>query len=315
MTGSAIVRVAPGDDVEVAARWAAAQILGVDPGELDRHPDFELFKSDGNVFRVPIVESIVFRSVLAPTEGRRRVFAVLEPERMSDEAANLLLKTLEEPPPSLDILFATTRPFDLPDTVRSRCAVVVAPQTDRAAALRTAGIDAGDAGRLAFLAGSSEQAARLAADPEQRELTEAWVSLPSQLIGVPITALVLPEPIERLVAVPPAGDEEARRRQRRQRTDDLLAGLQVLACLYREAAIRALGAPLPDPPMEADVDAPVARRLAEELGADGALAALEPIARARESILANGTIRLALEVLLLRLSRLRGALASVPPPE
>ena len=304
MSRSTIVKVAPGDDVEAAARWAAAPILGVVPEAVDRHADFEVFRAEGNVFRVGVVESIVFRSVLTPTEGGRRVFAVLEPERMNDEAANLLLKTLEEPPPSLDILFVTCRPFDLSDTVRSRCGIAVAPRSDRSAVFAAAGIGAAEAERLAFLAGSADHVSRLAEDPEHREMVDAWVSLPAQLTPVPLTAFVLPGPIERLVAVPPAGDEDARRRQRRLRTDDLLAGLQILACLYREAAIRALDAPLPAPPVEADPAAPVARALADRLGVDGALAALEPIASAREAILANGSIRLALEVMLLRLSRL-----------
>ena len=303
MIRSTILRVPAGDSLEAAARRAAAEILGVaDPAA---HPDYEEYRPDGNVFRVPLVEQLVFRSVLAPAAGERRVFAVLEPERMSDEAANLLLKTLEEPPPSLHLFFVTSRPFDLPATVRSRCRLVSVPRADREVTLQAAGFDHGEARRLAFLAGSAEGVRRVADDPHERELLEAWAALPGQLGALPASCLDIPPAVERVVSFTPSGDEEARRRQRRQRTDEPLAGLSVLAYAYREVLARSLGAPLDGvPPVEAAPSAPVTSRLADEIGADGALAALGHIAAARDAILANGTARLALEALFVRLGAL-----------
>ena len=302
MIRSTILRVPAGDSLEAAARCSGAEILGVaDPAA---HPDYEEYRPDGNVFRVPLVEQLVFRSVLAPAAGTRRVFAVLEPERMSDEAANLLLKTLEEPPPSLHLLFVTSRPFELPATVRSRCRLESTPRADREAALRAEGLDDGEARRLAFLAGSAEGVRRLSADPHARELLEAWAALPGQLGALPAACLDVPAALERVVSFTPSGDEEARRRQRRERTDDLLAGLSVLAYAYREVLARSLGAPLDVPQVEADPAAPVTTRLADVIGAEGALAALGHITAARDAILANGTARLALEALFVRLGAL-----------
>jgi DNA polymerase-3 subunit delta' len=56
-----------------------------------------------------------------PYEGRRRVFIIDDAEWMRHEAANSLLKTLEEPPDTSLLILITSKPFSLLDTIRSRC--------------------------------------------------------------------------------------------------------------------------------------------------------------------------------------------------
>ncbi|NOT35041.1 MAG: DNA polymerase III subunit gamma/tau, partial [Candidatus Eisenbacteria bacterium] len=56
----------------------------------------------------------------APTGGRNRVVIIDEVHQLSGDAFAALLKTLEEPPPHLVFIFATTDPQKLPDTIRSR---------------------------------------------------------------------------------------------------------------------------------------------------------------------------------------------------
>ena len=56
-----------------------------------------------------------------PTGGRRRVVIIDEVHQLSNDAFAALLKTLEEPPPHLVFIFATTDPQKLPETIRSRC--------------------------------------------------------------------------------------------------------------------------------------------------------------------------------------------------
>ena len=56
-----------------------------------------------------------------PYEGRRRVFIIDDAEWLRREAANSLLKTLEEPPETSLIILITPKPFVLLDTIRSRC--------------------------------------------------------------------------------------------------------------------------------------------------------------------------------------------------
>jgi DNA polymerase-3 subunit gamma/tau len=58
---------------------------------------------------------------LAPTEGRYKVYIIDEAHMLTTEAANALLKTLEEPPAHAIFVLVTTEPHRLPATILSRC--------------------------------------------------------------------------------------------------------------------------------------------------------------------------------------------------
>ncbi|WGZ93508.1 MAG: DNA polymerase III subunit gamma/tau [Candidatus Thiothrix putei] len=57
----------------------------------------------------------------APTRGRFKIYLIDEVHMLSGHSFNALLKTLEEPPPHVKFLFATTDPQKLPVTILSRC--------------------------------------------------------------------------------------------------------------------------------------------------------------------------------------------------
>ncbi|MEZ5536122.1 MAG: DNA polymerase III subunit gamma/tau [Thiolinea sp.] len=57
----------------------------------------------------------------APTHGRFKIYLIDEVHMLSSHSFNALLKTLEEPPPHVKFLFATTDPQKLPVTILSRC--------------------------------------------------------------------------------------------------------------------------------------------------------------------------------------------------
>ena len=61
------------------------------------------------------------RVMLAPARGRYKVYIIDEIHMLTSEAFNALLKTLEEPPPHVVFIFATTEPHKLPATILSRC--------------------------------------------------------------------------------------------------------------------------------------------------------------------------------------------------
>ncbi len=86
----------------------------------DRHPDVtELDAASNNgVDEVrEIIEAVRFR----PMQARTRVFILDEVHMLSKPAFNALLKTLEEPPPHVKFIFATTEIRRVPVTVLSRC--------------------------------------------------------------------------------------------------------------------------------------------------------------------------------------------------
>ncbi len=91
---------------------------------------------------------------LHPYWGKRRVFIIEDSQRLSTEAANCLLKTLEEPPPACIIVLLTTDERALPPTVISRCRRVQLRPLPRAAvesALVERGSERGEAELLSRL--------------------------------------------------------------------------------------------------------------------------------------------------------------------
>jgi DNA polymerase-3 subunit delta' len=64
------------------------------------------------------------RLVHMPEVGAQRVILILEAEKMTDEAANYFLKTLEEPPVDTLFILTSSRPEYLLPTIRSRCRIV-----------------------------------------------------------------------------------------------------------------------------------------------------------------------------------------------
>ncbi len=57
----------------------------------------------------------------APTQGKFKIYIIDEVHMLTNEAFNALLKTLEEPPPFVKFIFATTHPQKIPSTILSRC--------------------------------------------------------------------------------------------------------------------------------------------------------------------------------------------------
>jgi len=56
-----------------------------------------------------------------PARDRYKIYILDEAHQITDAAFNALLKTLEEPPPHIVFMMATTQPEDIPQTIRSRC--------------------------------------------------------------------------------------------------------------------------------------------------------------------------------------------------
>lgn len=92
---------------------------------------------------------------LRPYEGRRRVLILHDAERLSEEASNAMLKTLEEPPPYATLLLVSNS-VDLLPTIVSRCRVLrlrPLPRRQVAAALAERGVTPEDADLLAAWSG------------------------------------------------------------------------------------------------------------------------------------------------------------------
>jgi len=93
-----------------------------DPLLFATHPDFITFPPDGPLRQITIEQMRLLkeRAQFKPLHGKRRVFLIDQIDRANEQAANSLLKTLEEPPEHLVLLLTAENPYDLLPTIRSR---------------------------------------------------------------------------------------------------------------------------------------------------------------------------------------------------
>jgi len=93
-----------------------------DPLLFSSHPDFLTFPPDGPLRQLSIPQMRLFkeRAQFKPLHGARRVFLIDHIDRANEQAANSLLKVLEEPPSHLITILTAENAFDLLPTIRSR---------------------------------------------------------------------------------------------------------------------------------------------------------------------------------------------------
>jgi DNA polymerase-3 subunit gamma/tau len=103
---------------------ATADPCGICPNCLailaERHPDVVEMDAASNT-GVEDVREIIEATRFRPLQARTKVFVIDEVHMLSRNAFNALLKTLEEPPPHVKFVFATTEIRKVPITVLSRC--------------------------------------------------------------------------------------------------------------------------------------------------------------------------------------------------
>ena len=85
------------------------------------HPDILLFQPTKNFIRIKSMRELSQEVQFRPFEGCLRFFVINEAEKMTEEASNSILKTLEEPPETSRIVLVTAFPQTLLPTIRSRC--------------------------------------------------------------------------------------------------------------------------------------------------------------------------------------------------
>jgi len=102
-------------------KWPAEK-RNDDPLLFATHPDFVSFPPDGPLRQISIQQTRLLkeRAQYLPHQGKRRVFLIDHVDRANEQAANSLLKTLEEPPDHLILIMTAENAYDLLPTIRSR---------------------------------------------------------------------------------------------------------------------------------------------------------------------------------------------------
>jgi DNA polymerase-3 subunit delta' len=213
----------PGSGRSVAARAFAMALLCPDRGDgpqhdqncaccrqvrAGTHADLMVVRPDGLSYGVKQTRDLVLRAAGAPTGGRWRVVLFEDADRCTEQAANALLKAIEEPAPRTVWLLCAPSAEDLVTTIRSRCRVVTlrVPSSAAVAAVLTErdGIEPVAALAAARAAqGHIGRARRLATDPEARSRRE-------QVLAVPVRVTSLGPALAAAAALVKTAEEEAK---------------------------------------------------------------------------------------------------------
>jgi len=247
------------------------------------YPDIGLVSVPRGRTRISILQArdVILSARERPFELARRVYVIEPADLLTSEAANSLLKVLEEPPATTALVLVTSAPWTLPVTVRSRLQPVrfrALPRPAIRQILEDRGIPPEEARRRAALAGGSVARA-LALDPERQAADrEAWLEILGRLARDPARAASLA-----VVAGDRWGGSAA----------EAEAALALLLALLRDLAALAEGAP-PTDPATAEFLAPLAPAASRLLGPTLARTALLDTLR-RELVTIHRNPRLALE--------------------
>jgi DNA polymerase III subunit delta' len=267
-----------------AARAFAAELLAAGSPDPDGararalsgvHPDLTWVLPSGahEILVGDIDQPVVAAASKTPFEAQRRVFVIERVDELGDEAANRMLKTLEEPAWFVHLILLTDRLTEVLPTISSRCQLVRfdAPPVEQVAgsvealgvewetAMACARLSLGDAERARALAredgrklrATGERLAR-AALAGQAARVKPWVDL---LGAVGATGEAVKDELERQATdelelyprkerrrVETEWSERIRRARRRAETGSLDLALQVAALWYADLAALAWGA-------------------------------------------------------------------------
>ncbi len=262
------------------------------------HPDVTRLERDGATIKIDQVRNAVKRLRYEPVVGAIKGLIVESAELLREEAANAMLKTLEEPSGQTIFILVTAKPQLLLDTIRSRCQVLrFAPLSpdDVAALLVAEGQPAAMAGPASALAEGSMTLGRTLCDPTRMAFVDHVVEFALQLgLAAPSEAAAFVEGLGgRLAGIRPEdGDAKGKDLVRA----DLPWILEILRSAWRDALMVATGMAaetLPHARVAADL-----RALAQRVDAGRLVAAIDATQRLEDKLVLNPNPKLAMTAVL-----------------
>ncbi len=276
----------------------AAELLGGDPRVERRiHPDLYVLEPLGDQIRIDAVREMRRDLHMRPFEADRRVYLVLGAHLLNEEAADALLKDLEEPPGYAVIVLVADELGPLPETIRSRCQPIPfrrlseravredvqarAPQLSEEEATSIARVAGGRLDRAERLLDAEaakrraellETARAVYADPEFDPGAAAERMLAAAKARADEAKEREEASLEGLELTAKEAEQRVKRAARGAEREELLASLEELAAWYRDLVAMAAGAE----------GALVHADRVEELREDGTLERLEGAERAAE---------------------------------
>ena len=317
------------------ARRFAAELLG-DHLRVERgsHPDLYLLEPLGEQIRIDDVRELRRDLHMRPFEGERRVYLLFGADSLNEDAADALLKDLEEPPPYAVVVLVAERIGPLPETIRSRCQLVPfrrlsEPAVREAIRARAPELGEEEITTLARVAGGRLGRALQLLDPAAARRRDVLMGVARAVYSDPgfepaygaeeLLAGIAERgaeakgaaevQVESLELTAREAEQRVRRAQRGAEREELLAVLEELESWYRDLVVAAAGA---------EAAAVHVDRLGE-LRADATLERMHAAEKACELVRAawreaeelQVSTPLALEALLIRLRTELGATAAL----
>lgn len=191
----------PGSGRSVAARAFAAALQCPQHGcgtctschtvMAGTHSDVREIVPEGLSISVKAMRTLVQQAARKPAMGRYQILVITDADRLTENAANALLKFVEEPPEQTIFLLCapSDHPEDVRVTIRSRCRAIAlripSPSAIADVLVRRDGVEAEQARWAASVAGGHVgRARRLARDAEARKHRDAVLALPMRLRGL-----------------------------------------------------------------------------------------------------------------------------------
>ena len=258
----------PGVGKRTAALAFAAELIG-DAGRVGRraHPDLYVVEPVGDQIRIDDIRELRRDLHMRPFEAQRRVYLLFNADTMNEDAADALLKDLEEPPPYAVIVLVADDLGPLPETIRSRCQLVPFRRLSERAvreeiAAQAPGLEPEQATALARVAAGRLDRAKWLLDPKAAarrnvllEVARAVYADPEFDAADASTRLMdsarergaeakekAEADLERLELTAREAEQRVRRVQRGAEREELLASLEELASWYRDLVAVAVGA-------------------------------------------------------------------------
>ena len=152
------------------------------------HPDFMMLAPEepGKPIKVDAIRQMTLEIALTPQYAGYRVVVIDQADALNANAANALLKSLEEPPNGTVIILVTDRPQHLPATIRSRCrnlSISPIPTEIALAWLRQQGLGDQAPALLSSAAGSPLRAASLEGSEAVKKRLERFDELMAVFFG------------------------------------------------------------------------------------------------------------------------------------
>src|SRR5690348_3335732 len=258
----------PGVGKKETALLFAAELLG-EHARVERrtHPDLYVLEPLGDQIRIDDIRTLRRDLHMRPFEAQRRVYLVFGADTMNEDAADALLKDLEEPPEYAVLILVASDLGPLPETIRSRCQLVpfrrLSERAVRTAiAERAPELSEQQVTALARVAAGRLDRAERLVDPAAAQRREALLEVAravyldpafdaadgsAQLLeGIAERGTEAKEAEEERIAALelPAREAEqrVRRAQRGAEREELLAVIEGLEWWYRDLVVLAVGA-------------------------------------------------------------------------